>query len=267
LGCGPALTEIAYHQEFVKKGYRPYLDLYDKSLEMLKRARYNCFERGISPPPLVHQRDIWSLDDADLSMEKQVLLMLDGGTLYNWDDWLKFVIGIGNNFDHRDRLTPEGDYALRRYNPGQRRRPDIFMVGADLKKDEEIYRGLDDQRFLASGLTSGFHIPKEALMHDGNYMHTTYQDPDENVLRCIFLLTDKVNRRFQKGQAIRVIDSGIMDEDEFPKQMSDAGWRTYIVRGHSERAMALCWRQNSENQRTHRRSARSYSTGRSKYRK
>jgi hypothetical protein len=266
LGCGPALPEIAYHQELVKMKYRPYLDLYDKSLEYLKMARYNCFKSGI-PPPLVHLRDIWSLDETDLAINRQVAVMLIGGTLFNWDNWLDFVMKVGYNFDHRDRLTPDGDYALQRYNPNQKRRPDIFMVGADVQKDEEIYRSLEDQYFLANGLTTGFYIPKKALMSGDEYMHTTYNDPEANVLRCIFLLTEKVDKYFQKGQAIRVIDSGIMDEDGFPKQMSKLGWRTYIVRGHTAKALALCWRKDSEEQKTRRRSARSYSTSRSKYRK
>jgi hypothetical protein len=245
-GCGPAHAEIMYHNEFLRLGYRVFLDLYDRSKEFLDMAVDNCFTENIHP--FTYQKDLHTLSyPADLNKDRQVWLSLEGGTLHNFPNWIDFVKRVGGIFDERD-LMEDGEYLLKRYDPNQERMPDIFMVSGDMEKDEALYRSLISKRFLSHGLSSGYQIPDRALMRDGRYMHTTYMDPEEKVLRCIFLLTQTVDRRFKENQAIRVIDSGIMDEVGYTGKMSDLGWNSHFIKGPGDRAVALSWRKTSEQQ-------------------
>lgn len=240
LGCGTAISEIELYEELVNAGYSVHLDLYDKSREMLLKAVSNWFPRGIRP--MVFEKDVLRLDYADLEKGRQVIVVVRGGTFFNWVDRFDFVDNVGRIFDQRDKTRPSGEYVLKRYNSSHKRLLDFLWIEGDEEKDISLYESLSSKRFIASGLNSGFHLTDDALMRDGKYCHTTYLDSENNELRCIFLVTHKAGR-FRKHQAIRVIDSGIMEKEEFEKQMRARGFGTYFIRGPRKSAVALCYRQ------------------------
>ncbi|MFC1741646.1 hypothetical protein ACFL3V_03870 [Nanoarchaeota archaeon] len=246
-GCGPAVNELLYYDALVRLGFKVHLDLYDKSNAMLSRAYERCFYKEIRP--VRYEKNLETLSYADLQKDRQVFFSMIGGTLLNFPDWVRWMGKMGGIFDRRDRLTPDGEYVLKRYNSrhGGRKR-DVLLVEADLKKDRGLYERLIDKRFIAGGLHAGFHLTDDALMLDGKYQHTTFLDEDNDVLRCIFLVTQNCGQ-FKKGQAIRVIDSGIMHEERFQRNVDNLGWECDFIRSQKNTAVAVCVRKRSKDKR------------------
>lgn len=260
-GCGFAKAELAFYDELKRMGYDVHMDLVDRSRVMLSSAALLCARSGVDAD--VFELDLEKLNMKDLEKDRQVVFGLWGGTAFNWLERYMTFKRYHTIFRKRDSLTPDGIFVYPRFYGDGDRKKDILLVEGDLVKDPNHYRDALSKLFLANGLAGEYDLTPDMLSRDGELCHTVYfhrpsaakvsgsarlsfdaesvaRYEQEGVeLQCIYLVT-KDKGPFRKDQAILVIDSGTLHEEEFRYQMGFLDYDSHFIRGDRDNAVAVC---------------------------
>ncbi|MBI4738070.1 hypothetical protein HY772_00630 [Candidatus Woesearchaeota archaeon] len=240
-GCGDARKELKLVEYFELAGIDVSLVLIDNSRYMRNRAALNVHEAGIHFPPILN-RDIEKITyedlERDIDINTQMVFFLGGGTPFNmmnrWYCYQRLHEMFARRHEKRFGVSFSGDAPALLSGSFL---PDILVTEGDLEKSMNYYASQDSLKFLSSGLEGEYSISSEAITVADGSTTLLINPTDEGLQFSYVLMRDQ--GPFKKGDVLLVIESGILNKQQFRSWLSGVGFDCQFIDGNYKNTLAI----------------------------
>ncbi|MBI5398636.1 hypothetical protein HZB03_04185 [Candidatus Woesearchaeota archaeon] len=240
-GCGDARKELKIVECLEVEGIDVTLVLIDNSRSMRNRAALNCHDAGLHFPAILN-RDIEKLTyedlERDIDIQTQMVFFLGGGTPFNMMNRWYCYKKMHDIFDRRYQKRFGLPFGSKLHSQVSKRfLPDILVTEGDLEKSIGYYSGVDSLKFLSSGLEGEYKISSEAITVADDDTTLQIRTTAKGLQFSYFLMKDQ--GPFKKGDVLLVIESGILNKQQFRSWLSGVGFDCQFMDGKYKNTLAI----------------------------